>query len=222
MVLTHRPDRNTVVISNFTSEPRRGETEIGVRFFESMGYDVIVAPFQFEGEADLKHLYDNVYVGGHGMRSDRRTYDWMEQTFDMKVIKVELVDEYLYHLDCSVFPLTDEECLVCTEMFTPEEIAELEEHIGIIDVSADACYSGITNSVRLSNTILNASHIHDLRHGDEEYTEELMKNRLLEDIAADHGFEVAYFNVSEYLKSGALLSCMVMHLNRASYAFRLL
>src|SRR3989449_6115712 len=29
VVLEHDPDKNTVVISNFTSEPRRGETEVG-------------------------------------------------------------------------------------------------------------------------------------------------------------------------------------------------
>ena len=33
----------------------------------------------------------------------------------------------------------------------------------------------------------------------------------------EHGFDIAYFNLSEFLKNGALLSCMVMHLNRQSY-----
>lgn len=32
---------------------------------------------------------------------------------------------------------------------------------------------------------------------------------------------VSYFNLGEYVKGGALLSCMVMHLNRHPYAFRL-
>ena len=47
------------------------------------------------------------------------------------------------------------------------------------------------------------------------------KNRKLEDVAVEHAMEVAYFNLGEYMKGGALLSCMVMHLNRYSYAFRL-
>lgn len=222
VVLEHLPDRNTVVISRFASAPRRGETAIGARFFESMGYDVFISPFEFEGEAELKHLHDNVYIGGYGIRSAPETYDWMEQTFDMKVIKVELVDEYMYHLDCAVFPLTTEECMVCTEIFTPEEIAEIEQHTDIIDVPADACYAGITNSVRVANTILNSSNIVDMKRTDDEYAEELNKNRLLEDIAADRAFDVAYVNISEFHKSGALLSCMVMHLNRVSYAYRLL
>ena len=48
------------------------------------------------------------------------------------------------------------------------------------------------------------------------------KNRKLEDIAVAMGFEVNFFNLSEYLKGGALLSCMIMHLNRNSYEFSLL
>ena len=50
---------------------------------------------------------------------------------------------------------------------------------------------------------------------------ELAKNRRLEDIAASLAFEVCYFNLSEFMKGGALLSCMAMHLNRNSYSFAL-
>jgi N-dimethylarginine dimethylaminohydrolase len=222
VVLEHWPQRDVVIISNFTSEPRRGETAVGADFFEAMGYRVHVAPSKFEGDAELKHLHDNIYVGGYGTRSERETYDWMERTFGMQVIKVRLTDPYLYHLDCSVFPITRENTLVCTELFEEEEVAEIERHTNIIDVSVDVSYSGICNSLRLSNTLLNASHIHDLKAGTQEYTHELTKNRRIEDIAANLALEVTFFNLSEYLKGGALLSCMVMHLNRKSYEVSLL
>ncbi len=222
IVLEHLPDRNTFVLSSFEAEARVEEAAIGAPFLRSMGYDVHVPPGRFEGEADLKHLHDNVYIGGYGIRSDRETFEWMERTYDMRIIKVEKVDEYLYHLDCSVFPITAERTLVCTELFNRAEVAEIEQHTEVVDVSADECYSGICNSVRLFNTILNASHLHELRSGTEDYADELAKNRKLEDIAVNLGFEVSYFNLSEYHKSGALLSCMVMHLNRHSYGFSLL
>ncbi|QIS22013.1 dimethylarginine dimethylaminohydrolase family protein [Nocardia terpenica] len=222
IVLEHMPDRKTVVLSNFTSPPRVGETAVGRVFFESMGYRVHVPETKFEGEAELKHLHDNVYVGGYGLRSERETYDWMERTFDMKIVKLAETDPYLYHLDCSVFPITREQTLVCTEMFEDEEIEELERYTDIIEVSADAAYSGLCNSVRLHNTIINASHIHDLKAGSKDYSEELAKNRELEDIANELAFELTLVNLSEYHKGGALLSCMVMHLNRYSYTFPLL
>jgi N-dimethylarginine dimethylaminohydrolase len=222
IVPEHLPDKNTAILSNFTSEPRRGETPVGVRFFEAMGYNTYVAPHRFEGEAELKHLCDNVYIGGFGIRSEREAYEWMEREFDMTIVKVEEVDDYLYHVDTTIFPITREKTLVCTEMYEEHEIAAIEEHTEIIDVSADHCYSGICNSVRLCNTILNASHIHELKPGTEDYKNEIAKNRRLEDIAVNLGFEVSYFNLGEYLKGGALLSCMVMHLNRHSYSFNLL
>ena len=222
IVLEHLPGRDTVVLSNFTSEPRVGETAVGESFFEAMGYTVHVAPHKFEGEAELKHLRDNVYVGGFGIRSDRRTYDWMEAEFGMKIVKLEMVEQYLYHLDCSIFPVTTEDTLVCTELYTKEEVAELGRFTNIVDVSVDAAFSGICNSLRHHNLILNGSHIHSLKAGTDEYFEEVKKNRELEDAAIRLGLEVNYFNLSEYHKAGALLSCMVMHLNRRSYAFSLI
>jgi N-dimethylarginine dimethylaminohydrolase len=222
VVLEHVPRRDVVVLSNYTSEPRVGETEVGNQFFRSMGYTSVVAPYKFEGEAELKHLHDNIYIGGYGIRSDRKVYDWMEEEFDMRVVKVRESDEYLYHLDCSVFPVTAEDTLVCTELFDEAEVAAMERVTNVVDVSADACYSGICNSVRHHNSILNSSHIHSLRAGSEEYFEEVRKNRELEDLAVKLGLEVCYFNLSEYHKGGALLSCMVMHLNRRSYSFSLI
>src|SRR5262245_12522711 len=221
IVLDHLPDRNTVVISNFASPPRRGESALGIKFFKDMGYSVRVPPAKFEGEAELKHLYQNVYVGGYGIRSEKETYDWMERNFDMRIVRVRLEDPYLYHLDCLVFPITRENTLVCTELISPKEVAQLEKVTNVIAVSADEAYSGICNSVRLPKTVLNSSHVHNLKAGTEDYQQEIQKNRKLEDIAANLALEVSYFNLSEYHKSGALLSCMVMHLNRHSYKIAL-
>jgi len=217
IVLAHLPDKKTVVISNFTSPPRRAEAPVGVRFFQDMGYDVHVSPFKFEGEAELKHLHDNIYAGGYGIRSEKAAYEWMEEEFGMKVIKLREVEDYLYHLDCSIFPITKEHTLVCTELFTKKEVAQLEQVTNIIPVSADDAFAGICNSVRLPNLVANSSHIHELKPGSQDHKSELAKNRRLEDIAANLALEVSYYNLSEFHKSGALLSCMVMHLNRACY-----
>jgi N-dimethylarginine dimethylaminohydrolase len=222
IVLEHLPNQNTVVISNFASPPRRGETLVGVNFFQSMGYEIHVPPTKFEGEAELKHLHDNVYVGGYGIRSENETYDWMERNFDMRIVRLRLTDSYLYHLDCMVFPITSENTLVCTELIEEDEIAALEKVTNVIPVSVDECYSGICNSVRMPSTVLNSSHIQDLKAGTEDYELEVRKNRKIEDIAANLALEVSYFNLSEYHKSGALLSCMVMHLNRRSYKIALI
>jgi N-dimethylarginine dimethylaminohydrolase len=222
IVLEHVPGRDVVVLSNFTAKGRRGETEVGRAFFGSLGYEVHVSPHRFEGEAELKHLYDDVYVGGHGIRTDGRAYGWMEERFGMRVVPLHMTDPYLYHLDTAVFPLTRETTLVCTEAFDDDELRVLEDVTEIIDVSAEDCYSGLCNTVRVYNGLVNASNLHELKRGTEDYRCELAKNRRLEDIAAERGFELTFVNLSEFLKGGALLSCMVMHLNRRSYDIRLL
>ena len=211
--LPHIKDSNNIILSNFTSEPRQGEEEVGKPFFELMDYNVHMCPFKWEGEADLKYLYDNVYIGGYGIRSDIKAYEWMEENFDMKIIKVEMVDDYLYHLDCSIFPLTKDKTLICTELFNEDELAQLSQYTEVIDVDVEDALNGITNSVRLGNTILCASNISEMTRADENYEAEKHKIESLEKICFNEGLEPVFFNLSEYMKSGAMLSCMMMHLN---------
>ena len=215
--LSHLLDKNTILLSNYTSDPRKGEELIGKEFFEMMGYETHISPFKWEGEADIKHLYGNVYIGGYGIRSNIRTYEWMEKHFNMNIIKVAMTDEYLYHLDCSIFPLNTDQTLICTELYDKDEIQQIEQHTEIIDVDIEDALSGITNSVRLGNIILCASNISELDKSNEFYNTEKHKIESLEKICADVGMEPAIFNLSEYMKSGAMLSCMVMHLNRVDH-----
>src|SRR5947208_966156 len=146
---------------------------------------------------------------------DRREPDFKRATVQFLVLYRYLAGEAL------LYPITRENTLVCTELLGKEAVAEIEKVTTVIDVSVDDCYSGICNSVRLPKTVLNSSHVHDLKLGTEDYKREVHKNRQLEDIAANFALEVSYFNLSEFHKSGALLSCMVMHLNRNSYTFTL-
>ena len=215
--LPHIKDSNNIIMANFTSEPRQGEEKVGKPFFESMDYEVHMCPFKWEGEADLKYLYDNVYIGGYGIRSDIKAYEWMEEKFDMKIIKLEMVDDYLYHLDCSIFPLTKEKTLVCTELYNEDELAELSQYTTIINIGIDDTLNGIANSVRLGNTILCASNISEMTRADENYEAEKHKINTLEKICFNEGLEPVFFNLSEYMKSGAMLSCMMMHLNYVDY-----
>lgn len=221
-IVLNTPDQNTVVLSNYVPGPRTGEAAVGESFFRQMGYDVHVAPHTFEGEAELKHLYDNVYLGGYGQRSTLEAYEWMEAEFGVEIVKLYMKDPALYHLDCTVFPLTKDKTMLCRSAYTDEELAVVDQKIDVIDVSLEHAMSGICNSVRVGNTIANGSHLYDLDPRSPDYKQERAKNRALEDIAEDLAFEVSYINISEYHKAGALLSCMVLHLNRLSYDVELL
>jgi N-dimethylarginine dimethylaminohydrolase len=217
LYLPHIKNENHIILSNFTSDPRKGEELVGEKYFNQMGYKTAISPYKWEGEADLKYLYGNKYIGGYGIRSNIKAYEWMEETYNMDILKVAMVDEYLYHLDCSIFALNQDQTLVCTELFDEEEIAEMEKHTEIIDIHVDDALGGITNSVRLGNMILCASNISEMKKTHEYYESEVHKLKTLEKICSDAGMEPVIFNLSEYMKSGAMLSCMMMHLNRVDH-----
>jgi len=217
LYLPHIKNENHIILSNFTSDPRKGEELVGEKYFNQMGYKTAISPYKWEGEADLKYLYDNVYIGGYGIRSNIKTYEWMEEKYGMDIIKLAMVDEYLYHLDCSIFALNQDQTLICTELYDEDEIKMLEKHTEIIDVDVEDALGGLTNSVRMGNMILCASNISEMKKSHEYYAGEKHKLETLEKICGDAGMEPVIFNLSEYMKSGAMLSCMMMHLNRVDH-----
>ena len=217
LYLPHIKNENHIILSNFTSDPRKGEELVGEKYFNQMGYKTAISPFKWEGEADLKYLYGNKYIGGYGIRSDIKAYEWMEEQYGMDILKLEMVDEYLYHLDCSIFALNNNQTLVCTELFEEEELIEMEKYTELIDIDIDDAFCGLTNSVRMGNMILCASNISELKKSHEYYEGEVHKIKTLEKICGDAGMEPVIFNLSEYMKSGAMLSCMMMHLNRVDH-----
>jgi len=208
----------TIIVSNYKSPPRIGEDKIGAHFFKMMKYDVHKPETTWEGEADLKYLRDNIYIGGYGIRSDIKTYKWMAKEFDMEIIPIGMDDEHLYHFDCICFPLSSEKVLLCTELCDPAEVKVLEKHVEIIDVPADHAYNGITNCVRFENVVLCASPLNVIPKSDSRFKEEQAKVDWLTKVCSNEGMEVAYFNLQEYEKSGAMLSCMMMHLNYVDYS----
>ena len=203
IVPQHHANGSTVIISNYTSVPRRGETAVGRAFFESMDYDVHVAPHRFEGEADLKHLYDDVYVGGYGMRSELATYEWMERTFGMKIIKVRIQGRV---------PVPPRLLGVPAHAGRHAGL-----HRGVRGGGSRRAGEGHEHHRRLRGRLLQRPD--QLGPADELDPQRLEpvraqgghrglrlrgeeKNRRLEDIASEHGFDVAYFNLENSSRVG--------------------
>ncbi|MFZ5955144.1 MAG: arginine deiminase-related protein [Nanoarchaeota archaeon] len=213
LTLFHMKEKPTIILSHFRTPPRKGEELVGQKFLPLMNYNTVIAPHEWEGEAETKYLRENIYFGGHGIRSDIKVYDWMEKKFNMKIIRLEEKDEKLYHLDTTLFQLDKKTILLCTELYNKKEIDKVKQVAEIISVNKDVCYAGICNCVRFGDMILCHSDIDELDPNDPDYDIEKEKIEILERICAKRGLELVLLNISEYLKSGALLSCLVMHLN---------
>ena len=160
VVLPHCQE-DTVIISRFRSRPRVGEERTGVTFFDLMNFKVerppetfAAEPVYFEGEADLKHIRGNLYVGAHAMRTSRNGLLWAAERFDMEIIPFRIVDPYLYHLDCCLFRMTEDAVLLCTSVADRASLRALERRCEIIDVSLEHARAGITNGLLLPDEIL--------------------------------------------------------------------
>jgi N-dimethylarginine dimethylaminohydrolase len=213
VILPHTKEE-IAVVSNFYSAIRRGETAVGDTFFKSMGFQTIIAPEYFEGEADLKHLRDNIYFGSHGIRTSKEALDWFSETYDMKVIPIKAVDEYRYHLDCTLFVLGPDKVLFCTEGHDKETIRSIEQVAEIIPADIELVKNvAFLNNVKCGSYVLCDTTIEEVDKTDSLYGFEKKKLEELEKICSNNNLELKAFEWGEFDKSGAALSCSVMRLN---------
>jgi len=220
MYLPHL-NEDIFILSNFTAEGRAAETEFNKKWFELLGYKTIMPPYKFEGEAELKYLRDNIYFGGYGIRTDLRALQWIEENFGAKIIPVKETDPYLYHLDCSIFPLNKENIICYVDGVVKAAgrkiLKSIEKVANIFPVDRNDALCGICNSIRATEVVINASPIEYMKKTDKYYEEERNKNDKLIKICRKVGLEPIFIDLSEAMKGGALLSCCVLHLNYVDY-----
>jgi N-dimethylarginine dimethylaminohydrolase len=207
----------TAVLARFRAEGRPGEEGEVAKLLQMMEFNLISPPSFFEGEAELKWLRENIYVGGYGIRTDIKTLDWMEETFGMQIIKLKETDDKRYHLDCNVFPLSRSKIITSKDILDPQTTRQLEAVAEIIPVSKRDSQFSITNNLRIGSIIYTGTDISELKKEDDHYLPEKEKNERLEEICRDAGLELVFINLSEFSKSGAALSCCVLHASYIGY-----
>jgi N-dimethylarginine dimethylaminohydrolase len=199
-VACYLPHQDIMVLANFKSEPRIGEEEVASEFFEMMGYRLRKPHTTFEGEADLKYIRDNLYIGGYGIRTQIESYRWMAQEFGTDVIPIKMNDEKLYHFDCMFLPLPKARALVATSVVQPDDLRILERYFNIISVPKEHLYDAYTNCLVKNNKVYH-SPVTPNTWGD------------FESLISKLDLEPVRVNLSEFEKSGASLSCLILHLN---------
>ena len=222
-VLHHREEA-PVVVSRFRSPPRIAEGPLGFDFFRMMNLEVHEPPVEFageevffEGEADLKRIRGNLYVGAEGMRSSRAAMRWMAETFEMQIIGFPIVDPRLYHLDGSLLPVDEDAVVLCLERATEEARRAIESACEVIPVTLREARAGIANSLIMQGCFYCDTTIETVQPDDAWYEEERVKVRAAERICRAKGLDLELVDISEFYKSGAGISCIVMRLNAAGY-----
>jgi N-dimethylarginine dimethylaminohydrolase len=197
-----------VIVSRFSAAGRPPEEAPAIEFFQKLGCRVQQSPHWFEGEADLKWIRDNLYFGGSGMFSDRYTYEWMMDNYDVQIIPLRIIDPGLYHLDCSIFVL-DGENIICTpEALDPVSVKELQQYVNPIFTKPEHAKAGITN-------VLKVPHQPVVLWEEEPFDKHEDTKRVMEwyeEVLDQFGLVLVTMSIDKFAASGADLSCMVMHL----------
>lgn len=197
-----------IVLANYKADCRDCEIQPAREFFKGLGYQCIQPPFSFEGEADLKKLKEGVYFGGWGQFSDQEAYDWIEEQTGIQIIRLHEISEKAYHLDCSVSVINEETVILGKAGLDRKSIKAVEKVAEVIFTPHDLITTGITNSVLVREKEICLSgafnpEIPDYRKAMEWMNETFDK----------FGFTCVFLDVDEFDKSGADLSCCVMHLD---------
>ena len=170
-------------------------------------------PVYFEGEADLKHIQGNLYVGAHGMRTSRNALSWAAESFEMEIVPFRITNPYLYHLDCCLLRITEKAVLMCTSLADRICVRAIEQHCEIIDISLDQARAEYELPSATGRGFVD-SNIMELDKENPKYAIEKSKIECLEKIGSRFGHALRVFCMSEFYKSGALLSCLIMHVRQ--------
>jgi N-dimethylarginine dimethylaminohydrolase len=199
---------HVAIVSKFRSRPRVGESEPGAHFLKELGFDVFCAPYHFEGEADLKYVRGNLYVGAYGLRTSLAFLRWFSEEFDAAVIPVRITDPDMYHLDCLVLPTGPERAAVCCEILPESSRRTIEKFVEIFPVPHRLAKVGATNCVVVGRRLLGATFVDSFASPCEPE-----KISIMASIADWAGLDFTLLHWSEFAKSGADLSCCVLPLN---------
>ena len=98
--------RNRAVLAHFRHPQRQGEQPFDEAWLASHGFTVERVPSDayFEGAGDALFCGDTLFAG-YRLRSDARGHQEIGARLGCRVIPLELIDPYYYHLDTCFCPL---------------------------------------------------------------------------------------------------------------------
>lgn len=197
-----------LVLAKFSAPGRTVEEAPAKRFFEEQGYNVIQPPFAQEGEADLKLWKDQTYFAGWGKFSKKEAYDWIAKKTGTEMVYIKEISDALYHLDCSFAKLRPDLFLVNKPGIDGPSFREFEKRGECILVPPEIVATGATNIVLIPNTNIILSGM----FFPEEKKYQKSMDWMNEHVGDKYGYTIFYCDIDEPDKSGADISCMVMHL----------
>ena len=186
------------VVSHFRHSQRQGEEAYFRAWLVANGFDCIETPptFSFEGAGDALFCGDTLYAG-YRLRSDARGHQQIAEQLGVRVLPLELVDPYYYHLDTCFCPLSADAAIYFPPAFDDYGRRVLAANIPkLIEVAEEEARSFACNAVVIDQTVVTNDGC----------------PRLHNDLQAA-GFAPAATPLSEFVKAGGSAKCLTLRLD---------
>lgn len=189
---------NKVILSRFRPEQRRGEEPLFKKWFESNGFEVKIVPEDkyFEGAGDALFCGDTL-VAGYRQRSDASGLQSLGEFLDCRVMPLELIDPYYYHIDTCFCPMAPGVAMYFPGAFDDYGQRVLHATVDqLIEIDADEAPHFAANAVVVGKTIVTNA-------GCSKLHEKLR----------DAGFDPVETPLSEFVKAGGSAKCLTLRLD---------
>lgn len=190
--------RERAILSRFLHEQRQGEEEHDAAWFDRNGFDVTRLPddHYFEGAGDALFCGDTLFAG-YRMRSEVKSHQLVAELVGRRVIAVELVDPYYYHLDTCFCPLAPGVAAYFPGAFDEYGRTAIREAVEtLIEVEQEEASSFACNAVVVGTTVVTNT-------GCPKFHASLQ----------DHGFTTRGTPLSEFVKAGGSAKCLTLRLD---------
>lgn len=186
------------IISRFKHAQRQGEEAHFRRWLGEHGWETVDSPgdFSFEGAGDALFCGDTL-MAGYRMRSDARGHQQIGALLRVRVLPLELVDPYYYHLDTCFCPLSATAAIYFPPAFDEYGRKVLAAHVStLIPVAEEEARSFACNAVVVGKSVITNTGCPKLHN----------------DLRAA-GFLPAATPLGEFVKAGGSAKCLTLRLD---------
>jgi N-dimethylarginine dimethylaminohydrolase len=190
--------RDVAVLSRFRPEQRRGEEPIYEQWFLERGFEVRKLPVgvYFEGAGDALFCGDTL-LAGYRIRSHATGLQRIGASLGCRVIPMELVDPYYYHLDTCFCPLSADTAIYYPPALDSYARAALAEIVpNLISVEENEARRFACNAVLVGKTVITNTGCPRLAH-----------------VLAERGFLPRETPLDEFVKAGGSAKCLTLRLD---------
>jgi N-dimethylarginine dimethylaminohydrolase len=188
----------TFYSARFRHEERARESPVFDAWFATNGFEVRHLPDDtfHEGAGDALFCGDALFAG-YRIRSDVYAHQWLAKELGIRVLPLELVDPYYYHLDTCFCPVAPDLAIWHPSAFDAYGQKVIQTHVKeLITVAPDEAKRFGCNAVVVGKTVV-------MNSGCPRLAADLQKQ----------GYAIRSTPLDEFLKAGGSAKCLTLRLD---------